>query len=196
MLTYEARDIPQLKIEVKMHLVASVEVETADDYYSITMLEIIGKPHTLIIPMVFLHALLNYDLGRFAILARGSSHTTWEVPGAKTVRLPNSFVGMLTEVFRRKSVAMWLDDFGSQGRSVVPLVAGSLLGLEFQRTAQPIPLARQPCTPDQLVSALEAMAYKRGEAWEMVRRASPDLKADYTLEEGLRIVLRHAVKGE
>jgi hypothetical protein len=39
------------------------------------------------------------------------------------------------------------------------------------------------------------MAYPKQEAREMVRRASPDIRADNTLEEGVRIVLRQ-VKGE
>lgn len=195
-LSYEARDIPQLKIETKTYLVAVVDVETTDESYSVTVIGAMGKPETLVIPMVFLHAILNDDLGRFGILAKSGSHTTWEVLGAKAVQLPNDFVNKLTEIFKRKSVSMWLSDFGRQGGSVAPLVVGSLLGLQIQGTAQPIPLAQQPCTPEKLVAALEAMAYATQEAWEMVRRASPDLRAEHTLEEGLRRVLQHAAKGE
>ena len=194
-LSYEARDIPHLKIEGKTCLVAAVEIETTDDSYSVTMAGTIGKAETLIVPMVFLQAILDDDLGRFSILSRSSRHTTWEIPGAKPVQLPNDFVNKLTEIFKRKSVGMWLSNFGRQGMSVSPLVVGSLLGLQFQGTAQLVPLAQQPCTPENLVAALEAMAYATQEAWEMVRRASPDLRADHTLEEGVRIVLRHA-KGE
>jgi hypothetical protein len=195
MLSYEARDIPHLKIESKTFLVAVVEIETTDDSYSVTMAGTIGKAETLIVPMVFLQAILDDDLGRFSILSRSSSHTTWEVPGAKPVQLPNDFVNKLAEICKQKSVERWLSDFGRQGRSVAPLVVGSLLGLQFQATARPIPLAQQPCTSENLVAALEAMAYTTQEAREMVRRASADLRADHTLEEGVRIVLRHA-KGE
>ena len=131
-LSYEARDIPHLKIETKTYLVAVVEVETTDDSYSVTLVGTIGKAETLIVPMVFLQAILDDDLGRFGILARSSSHTTWEIPGAKPVQLPNDFVNKLTEIFKRKSVGMWLGEFGRQGRSVTPLVVGSLLGLQFQ----------------------------------------------------------------
>lgn len=194
-VSYEARDIPHLKIESNTCLVAALEVETTDDSYSVTMVGTIGKPETLIVPMVFLQAILDDDLGRFSILSRSSSHTTWEIPGAKPVQLPNDFVNKLAEIFKCKSLAIWLGEFGSQGRSVAPLVVGSLLGLQFQGNARPIPLAQQPCTPENLVAALEAMAYTTQEAREMVRHASADLRADHTLEEGVRIVLRHA-KGE
>jgi len=194
-LSYEARDIPHLKIESKTCLVAVVEIETTDDSHSVTIVGTIGKAETLIVPMVFLQAIMDDDLGRFSMLSRSSSHTTWEIPGAKPVQFPNDFVNKLTEIFKRKSVWMWLSDFGRQSKSVTPLVVGSLLGLQFQATARPVPLAQQSCTPENLVATLEAMAYPTREAWEMVRRASPDLRADHTLEEGVRIVLRHA-KGE
>ncbi len=61
-LSYEARDIPHLKIETKTYLVAVAEVETIDDSCSLTLVGTLGKPEALIIPMVFLHALLNDDL--------------------------------------------------------------------------------------------------------------------------------------
>jgi hypothetical protein len=194
-LSYEARDIPQLKIESKAYLVAVIEIETTDDSYSVTMAGTIGKAVTLTVPMVFLRAILDDDLGRFSMLSKSSSHTTWEIPGAKPVQLPNDFVNKLTEIFKRKSVGMWLSDFGRQSKSVTPLVVGSLLGLQFQATARPVPLAQQSCTPENLLATLEAMAYPKQEAREMVRRASPDIRADNTLEEGVRIVLRQ-VKGE
>jgi hypothetical protein len=195
MLSYEAKDIPHLKIESKTYLVALGEVETTDDSYSVTLVGAIGKPETLVIPMVFLQAILDGDLGRFNILAKGGSHTTWEMPGAKPVQLPNDFVNKLAEIFRRKSVAMWLDEFGSQGRSVAPLIVGSLLGLQFQDRAQAVPLGQQPWTTDQLVKAPEGMAYTSSEARELVNRAAPGLRVDYSLEEAIRLVLQQAGKG-
>ncbi len=195
MLSYETRDIPHLKIETKTYVVAVVEVETTDDSYSVTVVGTMGKPETLIVPIVFLQAVLDDDLGRFGVLARSSSHTAWEIPGAKPVQLPTDFTNKLAEIFKRKSVAMWLSEFGSQGRSISPLVVGSLLGLEFQGTAQTVPLGQQPWTTEQLVKALEGMAYTSSEARELVNRAAPGLRADYSLEEAIRLVLQQAGKG-
>ena len=196
MLSYEARDIPHLKIKIETYLVAVAEVETIGGSHSVTLVGIIGKPEALAIPMVFLHAVLNDDVMRFGILAKSGSHTTWEIPGAKALQLPNDFVNKLTMITNQKSVGSWLDDFGIQGRSVKPLVVGSLLGLQFQSTTGDIPLAQQTYTPERLVTALEAMAYTGAEAEVIVGRASPGLRADHTLEEALRIVLQYAGKGE
>jgi len=192
-LHYDTRDVPHITFEVKMYLVAVVEVETSDDVFTVTLVEATVKPETVIIPMVFLQAVLDDDLGRFRLVAKNSSHSTWDIPGTRTIRLPNDFTNKLGELLKRKSIAMWLEGFGSQGRSISPLVVGSLLGLEFQGTAQTVPLGRQPWTTEQLVKALEGMAYPASEAKEMFNRAAPNLRADHTFEEALRIVLQ---KGE
>jgi len=190
MLRYDGRDIPHLALEITVYLVAAVEVETANDFYSVTLVGAIGKPETLVIPMVVLHAILNDDLGRFGILARSGSHTTWDVPGAKPVHLPNDFSSKLSEILIQKSVAVWLADFGSQGRSVASLVVGNLLGLQFQDKIQSIPAAEERWTPESLIDTLERMAYSRAEAREMLNRAGPALRVDHTFEEALRIVLQ------
>lgn len=194
-LQWNISPIPQLVIVVRAYLVCPGEAETNYDSHSHILVGTIGKPEVLVIPMTFLWALLDDDLGRFRLVAKDSSHTTWEIPGAKAVQLPTDFANKLAEIFKRKPVAMWLDHFGSQGRSVKPLVVGSLLGLQFQSAARDTPLAQQPYTPEQLVTVLEAMAYTRAEAEAMVRRALPELKVDHTFEEALRIVLQYAGKG-
>ena len=51
-------------------------------------------------------------------------------------------------------------------------------------------------TTDNLVSALESMAYQPAEAKEMVRRAAPRLRADMTLEEAIRITLQMGKGGD
>lgn len=147
-------------------------------------------------PMTFPWALLDNDLGRFRLAAKDSSHTTWEVPGAKLVKLPNDFVNKLSQTFKRKSVAMLLEDFGYEGRNVAPQVIGSLLGLQSMGTAQPIPIGQQAWSEEIIINALEGMAYERTEAKEMFNRAAPNLRADHTFEEALRIVLQQAGKGE
>ena len=195
-LRYDGKDIPQLIIDVTVYLVAAAVVRTPQDSRLVTLAGATGKPETLAIPMIFLHALLEKDLGRFAIVARDAIYTTWEVPGAKPVQLPNDFVSELAEMLKYQSVTAWLGQFGVQGRCVAPLVAGSLLGLAFQDSAQPIPMSKEMVTTDNLIGALESMAYQPAEAMEMVRLAAPRLRADMTLEEAIRITLQMGKGGE
>lgn len=91
---------------------------------------------------------------------------------------------------------MWLLEFGAQGRYVAPLVMGNLFGLAFQGSTKPVPASEQLMNIDDLVSGLESMAYKPAEAREMVRHASPYLRADMTLVEALRITLQVAQGGQ
>lgn len=195
-LSYESKDIPQLIIEINVYLVAAAGVRTQQDSRLITLVGTVGKPDTLSIPMIFLHALLEKDLGRFSILARDAGCTTWEVPGAKPVRLPNDFISKLTEMLEWQSVVSWLTGFGAQGRSIAPLVAGSLLGLAFQDSSQPVLANKEMVTTDNLVSALESMAYQPAEAREMMRLAAPRLMTDMTLEEAIRITLQMGKGGD
>ncbi|MFC2071446.1 RuvA C-terminal domain-containing protein [Chloroflexota bacterium] len=194
-LHYEGKDIPQLIIEVDIYLIATAVVKTQDSRLT-TLAGTVGKPETLAIPMVFLHALLEEDLGRFAVAARDASYTTWDIPGMKPVRLPNDFVSELTEMLKYQSVVSWLDQFGSQGRYVAPLVAGSLLGLAFRDSTQSLPANKEIMTTDDLISALESMAYQPAEAKEMVRSAASRLRADTTLEEAIRITLQMGKGGD
>lgn len=194
-LQYDGKDIPQLIIEVDIYLVAAAIVRTQDSRL-ITLAEAVGKPETIAIPMVFLHALLEDDLGRFSIVARDVSYTTWEIPGAKPVRLPNDFIDELSRRLKWQSVVSWLWEFGSQGRYVAPLVAGSLLGLAFRDSGQALPPDKEMVTTDNLVSALEGMDYRPPEAREMVKAAAPRLRADMTLEEAIRITLQMGKGGD
>ena len=189
-LHYEGKDTPRLIIEAQVYMVATADVKTQQGSHSITLVEAVGKPEILAIPMVFLHAFLEKDLGRFAVIARDAAHTQWELPGTKPVQLPNDFVGKLSVMLRWRSVVDWLLEFGHQGRCVAPLVAGSLLGLAFQESIPPVPVSNQEWTTDDLVNALESMAFRHGEAGEMVSRVAPRLKAGITLEEAIRLTLQ------
>jgi hypothetical protein len=189
-LHYEGKDTPRLIIEVKVYVVATADVKTQQGSHSITLVEAVGKPEILAIPMVFLHAFLEKDLGRFAVIARDAAHTQWELTGTKPVQLPNDFIVKLTEMLKWQSVVDWLLEFGPQGRCVAPLVAGSLLGLAFQGSTPPVPVSNQEWTTDDLVKALESMAFRHGEAGEMVSRTAPRLKAGITLEEAIRLTLQ------
>ena len=192
---YDSRGIPQVTIDLKRYIVAAGEVETTDDYYPVTLVGPIGKSETLIIPILLLQAILDDDPGRFAVLVRSAGNTTWEVPGSKPVQLPDDFVARLSDMLKRKSVAAWLEEFGSQGRSIMPLVVGSLLGLQSMGAVKALPLGQQRWTYEQLLSALEAMAYQLSEAREMVDRATPYLRADQTLEEAIRVILQNEGRG-
>ena len=189
-LHYEGKDTPRLIIEAKVYLVATADVNTQQGSHPIMLVEAIGKPEILAIPMVFLHAFLEKDLGRFAVIARDAAHTQWELPGTKPVQLPNDFIGKLTAMLKWQSVVDWLLKFGPQGRCVAPLVAGSLLGLAFQESTPPVPASNQEWTTDDLIKTLESMAFRHGEAGEMVGRAAPRLKAGITLEEAIRLTLQ------
>ena len=192
---YDTRGTPHITIEIKTYLVAAGEVETADRYYTVTLVGPIGKSETLIIPIVLLQAILDDDLGRFAVLARSAGNTTWEILGFKPVQLPSDFVVRLSDILKRKSVAAWVEEFGSQGRRIMPLIVGTLLGFQSMGVAKAVPLGKQRWTCEQLLSALEGMAYQTNEAKGMVGRAAPYLRADHTLEEAIRIVLQNEAKG-
>jgi len=189
-LQFLGKDIHQLVIEVSVYLVAAAVVRPADDSRLITVVGPVGKPEIVSIPMVFLHALLENDLGRFAMVARDATYTIWEVPGAKPVRLPNDFVNELSAILKYQSVVSWLCQFGAQGRCVAPLVAGSLIGLAFQDSSKPAPANKEMVTTENLVSALEGLAYQPSEARELVRKVSSRLRADMTLEEAIRLILQ------
>ena len=192
---YDTRGTPHITLDLKTYLVATGEVETADHYYPVTLVGPVGKSETTIIPIMLLQAVLDDDLSRFAVLARSSGHTTWEIPGFKPVEIRDDFVARLSDILKRKSVATWLEEFGSQGRRVRPLIVGALLGLQSMGAAKALPLGEQRWTYEQLLSALEAMAYQVSEAREMVARAMPYLRDDQTLEEAIRVILQNEGKG-
>lgn len=189
-LQYQGKDIPQLTIEINTYFVAVVTVRTQDDSRYLTLIGSIGKPEILTVPMIFLYAVLEKDLRRFSMVARDSVYTTWEIPGFKPFRLPNDFIIELKEMLNWRSVVAWLECFGAQGRCIAPLIAGSLLGLAFQDSSQPVLVNRQGFTTEDLVSALESMAYRPAEAREMVGLSAARLRADMTLEEAIRITLQ------
>lgn len=190
LLQYDSRGIPRLTIEIKVHLVATVDVTTTSRYYFIVLAGTIGESQTLSLPMVFLHAILSHDVRRFQVLARSPSHTTWEIPSGAPVELPNEFLDKLCQALERQSVARWLGNFGSQGKSMRPLVVGSLVGLQFMGKASPLPAGQQRWSRELVISALKPLGYGTKEAEEMFNRVAPALRAEYCFEEVIRLVLR------
>jgi Holliday junction resolvasome RuvABC DNA-binding subunit len=84
--------------------------------------------------------------------------------------------------------------FGSEGKSVAPLVIGSLMGLQGVGHTEGRPPGEQVWDEESVIGTLEAMAYKKAEARSMFLRASPRLRGDETLEEVIRIILRESAK--
>lgn len=194
MLHYDTRDIPHLTIEIRVYLVAVAEVETTDDFYCVTLVGVIGKSEMLELPMVFLYGTLGDDLGRFRVLARSAGDTTWEIPGGKPVKLPNEFLAKFSQTLEGQSVARWLGSFGAQSKRVRPLVVGSLLGLQSMEKAKPIPPGQQAWSRELVIKTLEGLGYSTKEAEEMFNRVAPTLRAEYSLEEVIRLVLQQAGK--
>ena len=195
-LHYDTRDIPHLTIEIKVYLIAVAEVTTINNFYCVTLVGAIGKPEVLDLPMVFLHAILGDDLGRFRVLAKSANHTTWEIPDGKPIELPNDFLAKLSQALGRQSVARWLGSFGSQSKNVRSLVVGSLLGLQFRDKAQPLPIGQQAWSREAVINALEGLGYATKEAGDMFSRVAPVLRVEYTLEDVIRLVLRQGGKEE
>ena len=189
-LRFDTAPVPQLGIQVKAHMVWVGEVETNDNRYPVTLVGTVGKPEALVLPVVFLQAILNDDLGRFRILGRSGSYTTWEIPGAKPARFCEDFTDELSRIFKRKPVATWLEQFGEQGSRIAPLVVGSLLGLTSMSLARPVPAGQQVWDKKTIIIALEGMAYQRVEAEKIFLSAAPRLRAEQTLEEVIRIILQ------
>ena len=195
-LQFQGKDVHQLVIEVNVYLVAAAAVRTAGDSHLVTLVGSVGKPEILSIPIVFLHALLEKDLGRFTMVTKDAGYTTWEVPGTKPVRLPNDFVNELSIILKYQSVVSWLCQFGVQGRCVASLVAGSLIGLAFQDSSQPVPANKEMVTTENLTSALVSMDYQPAEAGEMVRKVASRLRSDMTLEDAIRLTLQMGKGGD
>ncbi|MFP3976104.1 MAG: hypothetical protein ACLFVK_07780 [Dehalococcoidia bacterium] len=187
---YDTREIPHILIEVTMYLAANEKVRVRDASYQVTLVGTIGKSQTLVLPVIFLRAMLDDDLQRFAVLARGGNWTTWEIPGTRPLQLPDEMVTRLSSTLRRQSVGTWLRSFGTQGRSVAPLAVGALLGLQSMGRERTRPVNSEHWTYEGLVSALESMAYTTNEAREVVKCATPYLRADHSVEEAIRIVMR------
>jgi hypothetical protein len=194
-LRFDASPVPQLGINVQVYMVWPGEVETRVALHSVTAIGPVGKPEILAIPVLFLRAIMNDDLGRFPIVGRSANHTTWGIPGSKPVKLPDDLTYQLCKILERKSVAMWMDEFGTQGRGVAPLVIGTLLGLESMDVNPSLPTGKQAWDQDTVISALESMAYRPAEAEVMFLRVAPRLRADQTLEDVIRIILRESGKG-
>lgn len=194
-LRYEVKDGPELAIGLRVFVVSVARVGSSQGTRLVTIIGAVGKPITLVLPMVFLWSLIEDNLGCLTVIGRDAVYTTWEVHGLKPVRLPNTFVTFLTNRLEWESVVGWLGRFGEQGRRLAPLVAGTLLGLAFPDPDKRAPTGQGKWETTDLLGALESLAYPKTEAKAMVSRVSHRLSEANTLEDAIRLVLR-GEKGE
>jgi hypothetical protein len=194
LLRYEARGLPSLVIETRAYVVASAEVTPrwSQRSWYVTVAESLGKPETTVLPLCFLQSLLDGNEGRYRIVGKDGQWTSREVAGLKQpLRLHDEFVNELRHQFKLKPVADWIEDFGSQGHSLVPLVVGALLGLKYRSATNLLPAGQQAYSQDALIEVITGMGYSTARAQKVLERAESELRAGMTLEEAIGIVLRH-----
>jgi hypothetical protein len=92
-------------------------------------------------------------------------------------------------MLRLKSVAGWLLDFGAAGKTIVPQVVGSLLGLQFHDVITPVPIGKQPYRREIVIGELTQM-FGSALAAEMFERIAPHLKASMTNDEAVTMIIK------
>ncbi len=138
--------------------------------------------------------ILEQKLDSFEIVAKDGTHTSWNVPFFREpLCLPDEFLANFSWEMERKSVASWLLGFGGYGRSLMPQVVGSLLGLQFRTTTETCPPNKQVWSQDDVLETLIRM-FGALKARDLLNRALPHLKADMTNEEAIRLILQMAGK--
>jgi hypothetical protein len=110
------------------------------------------------------------------------------------LRLHDGLVSGLRRVFKLKPIADWLEDFGSYGQSLVPLVVGAMLGLVYRDADTAVPVEQQPWTRERLLEVVTGMGYSTVRGERVLERAEPELRAGMTLEEAIRTVLKYIGK--
>jgi hypothetical protein len=194
---YEARALPCLVVESKVHGVAAVEVvpERSRRRGYITVVQPLAKPQTTLLPLHFLRALLDGDLDRYRKVGKDGLWTSWEVVGLKQpLRLHDSLVEGLTQTFKVKPVPRWLEDFGPHGRAVMPPVCGVLLGLMYRDISASLPPEQQPCNLEELLPMVTSLGYSTTRAKRWVKQAEPEFRPGMSKEEALRIILKYIDK--
>ena len=195
-LRFEALPVPLLIFNLQPYLAAGLTVLNVDRSLSVNLVGPIGKPEKLMLPMEFLQAILNNSRERFEIVAKDGTHTSWNVPFLREpLCLPDEFVTDLSWDLERESVASWLLSFGANGRSLMPQVVGSLLGLQFRTVAESRPPADQVWGQDVVMETLIRM-FGTTKAKVKFSLALPHLRTDMTNEEAIRLVLQIAGREE
>ena len=195
-MRYDALPTPTLSFSLQPYLVARMTI--LDGKYSDhdTMVGAIGKPYKLILPMIFLQAILNESLGHFTLVSKGSTSTTWDIPGLNVpLTLPDDFVKGLSSTLESKSVVSWLLSFGAQGRKLAPQVAGCLLGLQFGGKSKTLSLSEQVWSKEIVIAGLTKL-YGEQTAKTLFNRELPYLSPNMTNEDALKAMLQTRGKEE
>ncbi len=188
--SYNSSPIPLMSFAIPAYLVAAISIETPGFLSrSATVMGSLSRREKLLLPMSFLQAILDDDLGQFEVASKDGAHTGWTVPGLKeALRLPNEFVAQLSRMLMR-CVASWLLDFGSEGKTVVPQVVGSLVGLQFHDVITPVPVGKQPYRREVVIANLTRM-FGSALAAEMFERTAPHLKASMSNDEAVTMIIK------
>jgi len=193
-LRYEALPVPLLTFDLQPYLVVGLTVSNVDRSPYVNLVGTIGKPEKVILPMEFLQAMLDNRLDSFQIVAKDSTHTSWNVPFfEEALRLPDEFLTGLSCDLQSKSVVSWLMGFGANGRSLMPQVVGSLLGLQFRTVTETCPSDKQIWSQDDVLETLIRM-FGALKARALLNQASPHLKVAMTNEEAIRLIIQMAGK--
>jgi len=194
-LRYDALPAPILSFSLQPYLVAGMTI--LDGKYSShdTLVGPIGKPYRLMLPMIFLQAILNESLEHFTLVSKDGISTTWNVPGLnEPLTLPDDFVTGLSSALESKSVVSWLLSFGAQGRKLAPQVAGCLLGLQFGGKSKTLPISEQVWSKEIVIAGLTKL-YGEQKAKTMFNTESPYFSPNMTNEDALRTILQTIEKG-
>ena len=195
-LRYDSLPTPLLSFNLQPYLVAAVTVFDSKYSYHDVVLGPVGKPFKLTLPIIFLHAILNNSVKDFVLVSKDSMNTTWNVPGLNApLTLPDEFVKRLSYTLGTKSVVAWLSDFGSQGRSLAPQVAGYLLGLQFGGKQKAVSLSEQAWDKDIVIAGLTRL-YGEYKAKTLFNQELPFLNPGMTNEDALRVILQSIDKGD
>jgi hypothetical protein len=193
-LRYEALPVPLLMFTIQPYLAVGLAIYNVNRSPSVNLVGPIGKAEKLILPMEFLQAILDNRLDSFEIIAKDGTHTNWKVPFFREpLRLTDEFMADLSWDLESKSVASWLMGFGGNGRSLMPQVVGSLLGLQFRKSTETRPSDKQVWSQDDVLETLIRM-FGALKARALVSQALPHLKADITNEEAIRLIIQMAGK--
>lgn len=191
---YESKDDPCLVIEGRVYLVARVEIipDWNERSWRGSVVAQAGKLERTVLPLPALMSMLDGEFECYPVVGKDGGWTSRQMTlGAEqSLRLHDGFVERLLRILKRKPVADWLDDFGSRGTTLAPLVVGGLLGLMYRDADNAQSTVRRPATRDQLVAVITSMGYSAARASKVLDRASLELKPEMTIEEAKPILLK------
>ena len=188
--SFDSLPSPQIIFTVRVYLVTALVINTPEYIYHRTLVSGCGKAEKWSLPLTFLEGMRNQDYeARFRVMGKDSRRTGWLIPGFKDpVWLADAFITRLSAILKRQSVAGWLLDFGSGGRKIVPLVAGTLIGWLLAGQGEGVGIMGQPWDRETVIAKLTQM-YGSAVAAEKFRKRAPLLTAPPTNHQALNLIL-------